>query len=83
MQFADVAAACQAFFTLQPNHQEGAVALPAGAGLGAGSACGGAGRQLAPRYVAIVDNAGRPADGPFDHSTGKGWVKERKGDYHE
>ena len=29
------------------------------------------------------EGRGRPADGPFDHSTGKGWVKERKGDYHD
>lgn len=26
---------------------------------------------------------GRQADGPFNHSTGKGWVAERRGDYHD
>ena len=29
------------------------------------------------------EGRGRPADGPFDHSTGKGWVRKRKGDYHD
>ena len=26
---------------------------------------------------------GRQADGPFDHKTGTGWVKARKGHYHD
>ena len=26
---------------------------------------------------------GRQADGPFNHSSGKGWVKGRKGAYHD
>ena len=30
-----------------------------------------------------VHKRGRPADGPFDHATGTGWVKERKGYYHD
>ena len=63
MQFNDasVVAACQTFFMLQPNPRQGAVALPAEMGLGAGSACGGAGRQLSPRYVVTVDADGAPA----------------------
>ena len=35
-----------------------------------------------------VDNLGcaprgRPADGPLNHKTGKGWVKGKRGDYHD
>ena len=26
---------------------------------------------------------GRPTDGPFNHKTGKGYVKGKKGDYHD
>ena len=30
-----------------------------------------------------MHECGRPADGPFDHTTGTGWVKARKGYYHD
>ena len=26
---------------------------------------------------------GRKSDGPFDHMTGRGWVKEQKGHYYD
>ena len=61
MQFSNesVARECQAFFHLLPNLHQGAAMLPAGTDLHSGSPCGGAGRQLAPRYVQLGDGLGQ------------------------
>jgi hypothetical protein len=35
------------------------------------------------RTVMGCSERGRPADGPLDHTTGRGWVAFHKGDYHD
>ena len=35
------------------------------------------------RKILGTDARGSPADGPFDHSTGQGYVAERRGDYYD
>ena len=35
------------------------------------------------RKILGTDARGSPADGPFDHSTGQGYVAERHGDYYD
>ena len=35
------------------------------------------------RKILSTDARGSPADGPFDHSTGQGYVAERHGDYYD
>ena len=35
------------------------------------------------RKILGTDARGSPADGPFDHRTGKGYVAERRGDYYD
>ena len=38
---------------------------------------------LAIKLTFGLRERGRQADGPFDHKTGTGWVKARKGHYHD
>ena len=40
-------------------------------------------RSAGCRTSAANQERGRPSDGPFDPKTGKGHVKEKKGDYHD
>ena len=62
---------------------------------GRGGVNGGTAAKVGHKYLfgnteeqCRVDNLGcaprgRPADGPLNHKTGKGWVKGKRGDYHD
>ena len=64
-------------------------------GTGRGGADGGTSRKVGHKYLfgntedqCRIDNLGcaprgRPTDGPFNHKTGKGYVKGKKGAYHD
>ena len=70
-------------------------ALKKGGSTGRGGADGGTSRKVGHKYLfgntedqCRIDNLGcaprgRPTDGPFNHKTGKGYVKGKKGDYHD